>query len=226
VKLHAPWLAAAAFAATSVLAQESGGHAHDATIRHRFDDVEHWVKVFDDPARDEWQKPLDVIKFLRVPPGGRVADIGAGTGYFTVRLAEAVGPEGKVLAVEIEPGLVEHLRQRAERAGLTQVEAVAAEPADPRLPEAGVDVIFVCDTWHHIDARLRYLGLLARALKPSGRLVILDFREGDLPVGPPAGHKLSRDAVVRELRMAGWKLAAESRDLPYQYLLAFTPPLG
>lgn len=203
---------------------EAGGHAHDATMHHRFDDVDQWVKVFDDPARDEWQKPSEVLRLLDVAPGARVADLGAGTGYFTVRLAGKVGADGKVYAVDIEPTLVDYLKKRAGEAKLPQVVPVLAAPDDPKLPDASVSLVFVCDTWHHIDDRLTYLKRLARALAPGGRLAILDFREGDLPVGPPAGHKLTPDAVKRELETAGWKLVAENHDLPYQYLLTFEPP--
>jgi len=200
-------------------------HEHDATTRHRFDDVERWVARFDDPARDAWQKPDEVIRFLEVAPGETVADIGAGTGYFSVRLARAVGDAGRVLAVDIEPALVEYIGRRVADAGLEQVRPLRAEPDDPGLGEAAVDLVFVCDTWHHIDDRLRYLDRLAAALRPGGRLAIVDFRKGELPVGPPPGHKLGRADVLAELAEAGWTLARESEALPYQYLLVFTPPL-
>lgn len=198
--------------------------SHDATVHHRFDDVEHWARVFDDPARDAWQKPDEVIRFLRIAKGEAVADLGAGTGYFTVRLAGAVGPAGRVFAVDIEPKLIEHLRRRAREAGLAQVVPVLAEPSDPKLPAAGIDLVLICDTWHHIDDRIRYLGRLAAALGPGGRVAVLDFREGELPVGPPPEHKLSRKAVVEEFAEAGWTLLAEDGDLPYQFLLVFVPP--
>lgn len=200
-------------------------HGHDATIHHRFDDVERWTKVFDDPKRDRWQKPEKVIRFLGISPGQSVADLGAGTGYFTVHLARVVGPTGKVYAVDIEPALVDHLRGRVTKAGLEQVVPVLAEPADPKLPAAGLDLIFICDTWHHIDDRLHYLEQLRRALKPGGRVAVVDFREGDLPVGPPPGHKLSREAVIREFEESGWRLSDEYRRIRYQYVLVFVPGL-
>ena len=212
-----------ALVALPTLAAEPAPSGHDATIRHRFDDPKHWAAIFDDPARDAWQKPDDVIGFLAVKPGAVVADLGAGTGYFTVRLARAVGPEGKVLAVEIEPNLVDHLKKRALEAGLKQVVPVLAEPSDPKLPPAGVDLVLVCDTWHHIDDRVHYLGRLAAALRPGGRVAIVDFKEGELPVGPPPAHKLSRAAIVDELKEGGFSLASEKSDLPYQYVLVFTP---
>lgn len=200
------------------------GHRHDATSRHGFDDVEHWVRVFDDADRDAWQRPDHVIEFLGIGPGQTVADLGAGTGYFTVLLARAVGSEGRVWAVDIEPALIEHLRGRAAEADLPQVRPVLAESDDPGLPRGGVDVVLIVNTWHHIDDRLRYLGTLGEALKPGGRVAVVDFREGELPVGPPPGHKLSRDEVVGEFREAGWLRVSESEELPYQYLLVFRPP--
>jgi SAM-dependent methyltransferase len=200
------------------------GHEHDATASHSFEDVERWTRVFDDPERDSWQLPEQVIEFLEVDRGDVVADLGAGTGYFTVRLARAVGDTGRVLAVDIEPALIDHIRERAEQEGLPQVVPVLAEPDDPKLPAGGVDLVLIVDTWHHIDGRLSYLEGLSHALRPGGRVAIVDFREGELPVGPPPGHKLSRDAVHAELTKAGWSLDSESDDLPHQYVLVFRPP--
>ena len=200
------------------------GHEHDATASHSFEDVERWTRVFDDPERDAWQLPETVIEFLGVEEGHVVADLGAGTGYFTVRLARAVGDTGRVLAVDIEPALIEHLRQRAEDEDLPQVDPILGEPDDPKLPAKEVDLVLVVDTWHHIDDRISYLGDLSQALSSGGKIAIVDFHEGELPVGPPPGHKLSRDAVFEELTEAGWILDAESEDLPYQYLLVFRPP--
>jgi ubiquinone/menaquinone biosynthesis C-methylase UbiE len=202
------------------------GHRHDATARHGFEDVERWVEVFDDPERDEWQRPQEVVRFLEVRAGQSVADLGAGTGYFTVHLARAVTASGTVYAVDVEPKLIEHIRKRTAAEGFSWVEPVLAAPDDPRLPDGAIDLVLIVDTWHHIDDRIRYLGRLAGSLKPEGRVAIVDFREGDLPVGPPAGHKLSRGEVVNELGEAGWRLAGEGKMLPYQYLLVFTPPVS
>lgn len=200
------------------------GHEHDATASHSFEDVERWTRVFDDPERDSWQLPERLIEFLGVDRGDVVADLGAGTGYFTVRLARAVGDAGQVLAVDIEPALVDHIRERAEKESLPQVVPILGEPDDPKLPEATVDLVLIVDTWHHINDRIAYLEGLSQALSPGGKIAIVDFREGELPVGPPAGHKLSRDAVHEELTEAGWILDSESEDLPYQYVLVFRPP--
>jgi ubiquinone/menaquinone biosynthesis C-methylase UbiE len=200
------------------------GHSHDATVNHPFDDIETWVGVFDDPTRDKWQKPDRIPAALGLTAGMVVADIGAGTGYFEKTFSTAVGPQGKVYAVDIEPKMVDHMKERAVREKTANVFPMLAAPGDPGLPDAGVDVIFICDTWHHINDRLGYLGRLARTLKPGGVVAIVDFQKRPLPVGPPPEHKMSREDVLAEFAEAGWVLARESDALPYQYFLMFKPP--
>jgi len=200
------------------------GPSHDATIHHSFDDVEKWVKVFDDPGRDAWQKPDAVIAALDVKQGMTVADLGAGTGYFSVRLAAAVGKTGRVLAIDVEPKLVDYMKERAAKAELAQLVAVLAPADDPKLPARGVDLVLIVDTWHHIDDRLHYLAKLAAGLKQGGRVAVVDFKKGDFPVGPPDAHKLTPDAVEAEFVGAGWTLAKSWDALPYQYVRVFTPP--
>ena len=197
---------------------------HDATVHHAFDDVSKWVDVFDDPGRDAWQRPDAVLREIGVKPGMTVADLGAGTGYFSVHLAKAVGEKGRVLAIDVEPKLVDYVRQRAAKANLAQIVAVLAPTDDPKLPEHGVDRVLIVDTWHHIDDRLSYLPKLAAGLKPGGRVVVVDFKKGDFPVGPPDAHKLTADAIAAEFSTAGFKLASQWGELPYQYVLVFTPP--
>ena len=198
--------------------------SHDATVHHSFDDVAKWVTVFDDPGRDAWQKPDAVIEAIGVGPGMTVADLGAGTGYFSVHLAKAVGEKGRVLAIDIEPNFIKYMRERAEKAHITQIEPVLASPEDPKLPEHGVDVVLIVDTWHHIDDRLQYLVTLAAGLKPGGRVAVVDFKKGDFPVGPPDVHKMTAERVASEFASAGWKQASHWDELPYQYVLVFTPP--
>lgn len=195
-------------------------HGHGAaTAHHRFDDAERWAKVFDDPERDAWQMPEAVLDFMRLADDAAVADLGAGTGYFSVRLAHRL-PRGKVFAVDIEPKLLEHLAQRAAKAKLTNVETVLAEASDPKLP-SGLDAVLVVDTYHHISERVSYFERVRKQLKPDGRVVIVDFRLGDLPVGPPDEHKISRDQTHTELEAAGFQLCDELKSLPYQYVLSF-----
>jgi SAM-dependent methyltransferase len=194
---------------------------HDATTHHSFGNVEHWVSVFDDPARDAWQKPASVVEALRLRPGMRVADLGAGTGYFSRYLAAAVGEAGTVFAVDTEPGLVTHLRERAEHEHTPNVVPILASADNPRLPVGAVDVVLIVDTVHHIDDRTNYLRRLRRVLKPGGRVVVIDFKKQDIPVGPPPEHRLARGQIVDELTTAGYRLVSAPDILPYQYVLIF-----
>lgn len=204
--------------------EEHAGHEHDATARHSFADVDRWAARFDDPARDEWQKPEEILTFLEIADGMKVADIGAGTGYFSIRLGKAVGANGIVWAVDIEPTLIDHIRERAAGDGLADVvRPVLTDPSSPGIESGSADLVLIVDTWHHIDDRVHYLAKLAPTLADGGRVAVVDFRDGELPVGPPPGHKLPRTAVLSEFDEAGWTLIAESDALPYQYLLVFQP---
>jgi len=171
------------------------------------------------PDRAGWQQPARVVETLRLRAGMTVADVGAGTGYFARRFAAAVGPTGKVLALDIEPEMLEELRRRAPDA--TNIETRRAEPADPGLAPASVDVVFICDTGHHLHDRVRYYGKLRRALRRGGRLVLVDFYKRPLPVGPPVQEKLSRAETQREAEAAGFRLRASHTFLPHQYFLEF-----
>jgi len=193
----------------------------DATSHHDFANVEYWSSVFDDPARDAWQKPRELVAALGLARGNIVADLGAGTGYLSRRLAAAVGPEGTVLAVETEPNLVVHLRERAEREKTPNVVPVLASATEPRLPVGLVDLILVVDTYHHVDDRRTYFRALRRFLRPDGRVAIVDWQKRELPVGPAMDHKLPREQVLDEMQASGFRLAAEHTMLPYQYFLIF-----
>jgi ubiquinone/menaquinone biosynthesis C-methylase UbiE len=209
-----------------VLAVVACAHApvsHDATAHHPFDDVPQWVAVFDDPKRDAWQKPREVVAALELRPGMRVADLGAGTGYFSRWLSEAVGPTGTVFAVDPEPNLVGYLRTRAEREHTDNVVPVLASFDNPRLPAGVVDVVLIVDTFHHIDDRLTYFRNLRRVLAPGGRVAVVDWQQGKLPVGPPPEHKLARSVVVNEMSESGYRLVATPTVLEYQYFLVFAP---
>lgn len=195
----------------------------DATAHRSFDDVLYWEKVFDDPKRDEWQRPDELVVALALEPGMRVADLGAGTGYLTRRLSRAVGASGSVLAAEVEPKLVAHLRERAEREGLANVTPVLASTDNPRLPAGVVDLVLILDTYHHIDDRVAYLRRLRPVLTARGRIAIIDWHKRPLPEGPPPPHKLARRQVIDEMKRAGYDLRSEEKILPFQYFLVFSP---
>jgi SAM-dependent methyltransferase len=184
---------------------------------HRFEDAEHWAKIFDDPQRDAWQAPDRVLASLALAPSMVVADIGAGTGYFSVRLARAV-PQGQVIATDIEPDMVRYLTERAMREGLANLRAVQTPPDSPQLPAATMDRILVVDVWHHISDRAAYARHLAEALRPGGLIAIVDFKL-ESSHGPPKQHRLPAAAIADDLRAAGLAVDAQVIDLPDQYIV-------
>ena len=209
-------------------AQEHHPHSHQppqgAAHDHRFNDIDQAVKMFESAKRDAWQKPDEVVKQLQLRSGDVVADIGAGTGYFTRRFAAAVGPQGKAVGLDIESKMVTYINAEAQKQGITNLSARQVPPHDPQLELRSVDVVFICDTYHHMQERVAYARLLARALKPGGRVVIVDFQKRPLPLGPPMEWKLAPEAVTEEFRQAGFQLARSVEFLPYQYFLEFTVP--
>jgi SAM-dependent methyltransferase len=185
--------------------------------------AEQWVKALEDPDRDGWQMPQQVVEKLALAPGAAVADIGAGSGYFSVRFARAVGPQGTVFAADIDKGLIAYLVNRAAKEGLDNLKPLHGRPNDPLLPPASVDLVFICDVIHHIENREPYYAKLARALRPGGRLAIVDFYQRELPVGPPPAMKIARTDLIAELEQAGFALREEFDFLPHQYFLIFEP---
>lgn len=180
--------------------------------QHHPPSSDEYARVLEDPSRDEWQKPHDVVMALGLKPTDTVADIGAGTGYFARRFARHAA---KVYAVDID----EKLLDIARRDSPPNIETVLAATDDPRLPERSVNVIFFCDVLHHIDNRPAYYGKLAKALKPGGQIVVIDFYKKELPVGPPPSMKLSDQEVIAEFQKAGFTLVKRLDFLPYQYYL-------
>ncbi len=206
-------LVCALVSATPVVAQTHHDSAH-----HSFQGAAQWAKEFDDPNRDAWQKPHEVIQALALKPDAVVADIGSGTGYFTVRIAHMV-PKGKVYGVDTEADMVKYLTERAKSMGLTNVIAVQAAPDDPRITEK-VDLIIIVDTFHHLENRARYLTKLRDSLKPDGRIAIIDFRM-DSPDGPPVSARSTPERIKAELNASGYTFVQEHNFLPKQYFLIF-----
>jgi len=205
-----------------------GAHPHHAhTMQHRFEHASDWVARFDDPGRDAWQKPDVVIAALQLAADDVVADVGAGTGYFAVRLARAV-PNGKVIASDIEPDMVRHLGERARDEGLANVVAVQGEAGDPKLPER-VQAILIVDVLHHVADRPAFFRALAGALAEGGKIVVVDFKP-DAPEdgpGPPRAHRLAIADIERDAKAAGLQLrASDEASLPYQYIVALQPTGG
>lgn len=201
------------------LASAQGSHH---SHQHSFGDAEKWAKEFDDPARDEWQKPAEVIKALALAPDAKVADIGAGTGYFSVRLARAV-PKGKVYAVDAEADMVRYLGERAKKEGLANLVPLKGDAETPNLPEA-VDLVLIVDTAHHIEKRRAYFHRLRGSLVPGARIAVIDFTP-ESKIGPPPAGRIATSKLHAELSEAGYRLVATHAFLPNQFFVVYQAPL-
>lgn len=185
---------------------------------HSFSDIEASIKRFDDPQRTIWQKPDDVVKVLKLNSNDSIVDIGAGTGYFSLRMAKAcLGCT--VYAADVEPSMIEYLKEQSQKQGLSNHKAVLIPTNKAKLP-AKVDLVLVVNTYHHIDDRIKYFHGLQKLLNPSGRIAIIDFTH-DSPEGPPAEHRISKESLEAEMKKAGFTLNQDIDLLPYQYFLVF-----
>ena len=195
----------------------SGPHPARADhYEHDFSDVAKYVKAFEGPKRDAWQKPEDVATLLQPWPGNVVADVGAWTGHFEPYLSKAVAATGRVLALDVEPRMVAYLKRRMKKEGLANVTAQAVAAADPGLAADSVDRVLIVDTWHHVPARAQYAAALNRALRPGGFVVVVDFT-AESPEGPPAHARLSPETVIAELNAGGLSARTVPESLPFQY---------
>ncbi len=200
---------------------EHGHGGHDRLGNPQ--DLAAYLARLEGADRAAWQKPDEVIRLLGVKRGDRVCDVGAGPGYFALRLARAVGSQGEVYAFDAEPRMLEVLRQRVREQGLLQVHPVLAEEGVPQRP---CDLVLVVNTFHHFRDGPAYLRRLAGHLKPGGRIVNIDFHKRDMPVGPSVEHKVAREDFLGAAGEAGLRLVAEHKILPYQYFLVLEPRAG
>jgi ubiquinone/menaquinone biosynthesis C-methylase UbiE len=213
-------------AAVAVLTATVDGQPQNASpqkpdhMQHRFDDPERFAKSFDDPERDAWQMPTRVIEALGLRPDSSVADIGAGTGYFAMRLAKAV-PKGTVYAVDVEPAMLEFLTKRAHAEHASNVVTVQASASSPNLPKP-VDAILIVNTYHHLPDRATYFRALTRSLHSGGRIAIVDYHK-DAPGGPPPEFRFEAAQIIDEMQRAGYRLEARHDFLPRQHFLVFRP---
>jgi len=189
---------------------------------HGPDDVQQYIERLESPTRLEELRPDAVIEHLALAPDAWVADIGCGPGVFALRFAQAV-PKGLVFGVDVEPRQLDRLREHVEEAGLHNVVPVLASYGDPHLPEGRFDLLFIGDTYHHFEDRVAYARALARLVKPDGRLAILEYKPGPLPVGPPPDHKLSEGQLESELTQAGWRLETRFDTHAYHDFQVWVP---
>ena len=186
-------------------------------------DPKSYIGALEDPKRDAYQKPHEVMTALNLKPGEVIADIGAGSGYFTFRLSHSVGANGKVYAVDVSPDMILHINRRIRDLKATNVVTILADPDDPLLAEQSVNRFFICDVWHHVENPSKYLATMKKMLKPGGEIVMIDFHKKELPVGPPPQMKIAREELVKQIVGNGFRLAKEHTFLPYQYFLVFAP---
>ncbi len=189
-------------------------------------DIKEYLEQLDRPERDQEQKPSQVVDALGLKPGMAVADLGSGSGYFTRRFVEAVTETGMVYASDVEQEMLTYAKESLVHLHIPfTAEFILARPDSPKLPLDSVDLIFVCNTFHHLENRATYFSNVKSSLKPGGRVAIIDFyhdeRSGNL--GFPKHHLVQRETVVEEMTKAGYKLLREHGFLPRQYFLEFVP---
>ena len=188
-----------------------------------FAETEKWIDYLDNPQRASWQKPDEVVKALRLGGAETVADVGAGSGYFTFRISRAL-PRGKVYATDVDPEMVRHIHRKVMAERITNVEVALARSNDPGIP-AGTDLAFVCDVIHHVAERDAWLKKGFEELKPGNRLVMIEFKDGKLPQSPPERMKIPKAKLISMIEAVGFKLVADTPDLlPYQTFLTFEKP--
>ena len=179
--------------------------------------------LLESPDRAAWQKPDQIMDALGIADGSTVADIGAGAGWFTIQLARRVGPNGTVYGQDVQRQMLEAIRRRVSREGLRNVQARLGTATDPNLPERAIDAILVVDVYPEVevDDRITFLRNLARALKPNGRIGVVNYKPGQGgpgPVAPAEGVRVESTAVEADARAAGLRVLAR-QDLPFQYVL-------
>ena len=215
----------------STLAQAGaqGGAAHEHAHEHGRDrfrnplDLEAYIKRQEEPERAAWQKPEQVVKALGIRAGQTVCDIGAGPGYWSLRISKIVGAAGHVYAEDVDARILDALRERIEKAHATNITPVLGLAGDPLLPAVACDLILVVDTYHHFPDRPAYLRGLISRLAPGGRIANIDFQKKETPVGPPLEHRVAREEFLRDATAAGLKIVAEHDFLENQYFLVLEP---
>ena len=209
----AVWTAVLLFAGSSVRTD-----AQQHTL-HRLLFPPQDLGLLEGPDRDAWQKPDRIMDALAIADGSTVADLGAGGGWFTIRLAHRVGPNGLVYAEDIQVQMLEATRRRMLREGLRNVQPVLGASTDPRLPDGKLDAVLIVDTYHEMEDPVALLRNVKRTLRPSGRVGIVDYRKDGGGPGPPLEDRVDPDAILRDAAAAGLRLLKRETFLPYQFFL-------
>jgi ubiquinone/menaquinone biosynthesis C-methylase UbiE len=202
--------------------ERSGRSSPTTTAHHDFSDVARWLERFESAERIAWQKSEHVVARLEIEPGMTVVDLGTGTGFFLPLLAAAVGPAGRVVALDLEPNFVRFVSARARQEKWTNVEVRQSAADDPALENDSVDRVLTVNTWHHLEARSRYAARLRAALRPQGRFMVVEFTR-ESPHGPPPAARVSPEQVSSELAAAGFAATLCASSLPHQYIVVARP---
>jgi ubiquinone/menaquinone biosynthesis C-methylase UbiE len=205
------------------------GHAAEQNVnpginRHYQDArFEKWVRTFERPGREVYDKRHNVVRALGLKPGMDVADVGAGTGFYSLLFAQKVGPQGKVYAVDITDDFIRNILRRADEMGLNNIHGIVSSQTETRLQPASVDLVFVCATYHHFEYPQTMLASMYRALRPGAQLVIIDFRkQASVSSAWVMSHvRGNKQAVINEVEQAGFKFQAEAPVLKSNYFLRF-----
>lgn len=185
-----------------------------------FEEVEKYIAFLERPDRARWQRPEDVVSALGLKGDEVVVDLGAGSGYFSFRFAKAL-PKGRVYALDTQAEMVRHIHHKAVQSDISNVQAQLARPDDPGLPQ-GADLVFICDVLHHVQNRPAWLKKLHTEMKTGAKLVLIEFKSGDLPEGPPEQVKIPKADLIDLLKRAGFALQEDKANLlPYQEFLVF-----
>ena len=173
------------------------------------------------PERESEERPQLLIDALQIKPGQTIADLGAGSGYYSFRIAPLVGERGQVLAIDVEPRMLRIIGERARRAGIANVTTVLSTPSDPNLEPDSVDLLFMVDVYHELEFPLEMMTKVREALKPGGRVALIEYRAEDPAVMIKPVHKMSERQIIRELTAAGFRHQKTLRTLPLQHLVLF-----
>jgi len=192
-------------------------HAHSANDYMHQSSTEELIERFESKARDEYQQPEKVLDYLGDLSGKTIMDIGSGSGYFSVKLAKKAQ---KVIAADVDQTFLDYIQNRIEKDEINNIELRKIPYDSPALKSQEVDMVFIVNTYHHIENREAYFGKVKEGLKTDGELVIIDFFKKEIPVGPPADHKIAKDQVLEELKKTGYTSFDVNEDLlPYQYII-------
>lgn len=212
------WLIAGVLALVAAVTAIDPGRAQERP-RRLFPPEE--LGVLEGPDRDAWNKPELVMDALGIGERSVVADMGAGGGWFTVRLARRVGPNGVVYAQDVQQEMLDSIRRRVEREGFSNVQYIRGERRDPKLPAARLDAVLMVDTYHEFENPVALLRGVALALKPAGRVGIVDFRSDGGGPGPDFSERVNEELVIKQAAQAGLRLLGRETFLEFQYFLVF-----